>query len=300
VDGYPFVLFGVTLLALAYAIQRIQGKMRELTNAIDLGFKSIEDGITQNVKGAITQANDSVDRYYSTLQNGIEVKILGSDGSEGILSRGLGMMDFARDICVEMSEDVDKGRDFLAQDIRGTTAKMETVLRDTATPMADAGGFFKAIGDGINIPLPGEPLKPLAKPFYDVSATCKTISDHCTDAKEDLEDADQKIIDAENHLLQLSRKIRGYGPQIIQMSHDLNEVVTDGITTSMKDVKGVTESVKDIFTSVDQGADAVVDNLMKANLAIDAQINGIFKRQHVAALVTAGLAAIAAGVAIGL
>jgi hypothetical protein len=301
VDGYPLVLFGVTLLALAFAIQRIQGKMRELTNAIDLGFKSIEDGITQNVKGALTQASDSVDRYNMTLEDGIVVKVLGSPGSEGILSRGLGMMDFARDICVEMSLDIDKGRNFLAKDIRGTTAKMETVLKDTAKPLNDAGGWFYTIGDGINIDVLGEkPLRPLAQPFYDIGSTCTTIGQHCTDAKEDLEDADKKIIDAEVHLLQLSRKVRGYGPQITQMKNDLDTLVTDGINDSMDDVKNVTKSVKLIFTSVSDGADTVVDNLKKANTTIDSQINGIFRKQQVAALVAAGIAAIAAGVAIGL
>jgi hypothetical protein len=300
-DGYPLILLGVTLLVLAYSIQKIQGKMKELTNAIDLGFKSIEDGITQNVKGALTQASDSVDQYYTTLENGIAVKVLGSNGSEGILDRGLGMMDFARDICVEMSYDIDKGRDFLAKDIRGTTAKMETVLKDTAKPLNDAGGWFNTIGDGINIDVLGEkPLKPLAQPFYDLGGTCTTIGQHCTDAKEDLEDADKKIVDAETHLLQLSRKVRGYGPQINQMKNDLDTLVTDGINDSMDDVKSVTKNVKLIFSAVSDGADTVVDNLKKANTTIDSQINGIFRKQHITALVAAGIAAIAAGVAIGL
>ncbi|MDW5562383.1 MAG: hypothetical protein SA339_04080 [Methanomassiliicoccus sp.] len=299
-DGYPLVLLGVTLLAVAYSIQKIQGKMKELTNAIDLGFKSIEDGITNNVKGAIVQATSSVDQYYTTLEKSIVVKVLGTSGTEGILDRGLSVMDFASDICVEVGDDIAQGKRFLAKDIRGTTAKMETVLRDTATPLSDAGGFFKIIGDGINIPLPGEPLKPLAKPFYDIGATCTSIGKNCTDAKHDLEDADRKIIDAEVYLGQLSTKVKGYGPQITKMRDEVNTLITDGINDSMRDVKSVTDSVKLIFSSVSTGADNVVKNMRSANAALDQEINGIFRRQHVAALVTAGVALIAGGAAVGL
>lgn len=299
-DGYPLVLIGVTLLAVAYSIQKIQGKMKELTNAIDLGFKSIEDGITSNVKGALAEASSSVDRCYATLENGIVVKVLGTSGQEGVLDRGLKVMDFASGICVEVGNDIGRGRQFLAQDIRGTTAKMEVVLQDTAKPLNDAGGFFKTIGDGINIPLPGEPLKPLAKPFYDVSATCVSIGKNCTDAHKDLEDADRKIMDAEVYLGQLSTKVKGYGPQITKMRDDVNSLLTNGINDSMSEVHSVTTSVKRIFTSVSDGADVVVENLRNANDAIDKQITGMFRRQHVAALVTAGLALIAAGAAVGL
>jgi hypothetical protein len=131
VDGYPLVLLGVTLLAVAYAIQRIQGKMNEVTKAIDMGFKSIEDGIAQNLKGALEQATTAVDQTYTTLEEGVVLKVLGSNGSEGILSRGLGVMDFASNICIEVGNDIIKGKDFLANDIRGTTGNIEEVLQDT-------------------------------------------------------------------------------------------------------------------------------------------------------------------------
>jgi hypothetical protein len=68
----------------------------------------------------------------------------------------------------------------------------------------------------------------------------------------------------------------------------------------VNDVKGLTNSVKQIFSSVSVGADAVVDNLRSANAALDSQITGIFRKQHVAALITAGIALIAAGAAVGL
>ena len=50
-NGFPVMILGVMLLALAYILWRIQGKIGEITGAVDQGFKTIEDGITKNMLG---------------------------------------------------------------------------------------------------------------------------------------------------------------------------------------------------------------------------------------------------------
>ena len=62
-DGFPLVLLGITLFAIAYAMLKIQRKMQEVTKAIDAGFKTIEDGVTQNLlgsQGAITKSTTAL------------------------------------------------------------------------------------------------------------------------------------------------------------------------------------------------------------------------------------------------
>ena len=48
-NGFTLVLLGVVLFVVGYALWKIQGKLKDVTLAVDSGFKSIEDGITQNL-----------------------------------------------------------------------------------------------------------------------------------------------------------------------------------------------------------------------------------------------------------
>jgi microcompartment protein CcmL/EutN len=74
-NGFPLVLLGVVLFAVGYALLKIQGKMKDITAAIDSGFKTIEDGITDNLlgsNGALTKAKSAVDQSYLTLKNQLD------------------------------------------------------------------------------------------------------------------------------------------------------------------------------------------------------------------------------------
>jgi hypothetical protein len=44
-NGFPLVLLGMVLFVVAYFLIKIQSKMKEITDAIDMGFKTIEDGL---------------------------------------------------------------------------------------------------------------------------------------------------------------------------------------------------------------------------------------------------------------
>src|SRR5512147_1174142 len=108
-DGFPLVLFGVTLVAVAYAMLKIQGRMNEVTKAIDAGFKTIEDGVSQNLlgpQGALTKATSALDQGYLTVKNGVDTSVL---GPTGLVSKSRDIMNYANTICISLGDDITNG-----------------------------------------------------------------------------------------------------------------------------------------------------------------------------------------------
>ena len=300
-NGFPLVLLGVVLFVVAYALLKIQSKMKEVTNAIDMGFKTIEDGITQNLlgpNGALTKATDAVDHNYSTIKNGMDQNVL---GPQGLLSKSRDIMNFANNICAEVGNDIIDGKLILQNDIRKTTGDIEKILLDTATPLEGAGAWFIKIGTDIDIEIAGaRPFHGIAQPFKDVGKTCDDVGLLVLDAKSDLEKADTKIQKAEASLQKISDKVKALGPEIIHIRDYVDTTFTNGVNSSMNDLEHLTDSVKTIFSAMENGAQTSVDNLKNANTYLDSQLNNMFRRQYVVGLLSAGVALILAGVALGL
>ncbi len=300
-NGFPLVLLGAVLFVVAYAILKIQSKMREVTEAIDMGFKTIEDGITLNLlgpNGALTKATDAVDRNYTTIKNGMDQNVL---GPQGLLSKSRDIMNFANGLCIDLGEDILDGKLILQNDIRKTTGDIETILLNTGTPMRGAGTWFIQIGNDIDIDILGEhPLHGIAQPFKDVGKTCDDIGLLSLEARTDLQKADSKIQQAEQSLQKISDNVKALGPEIIQIREYADTTLTNGINSSLNDLEHLTDSVKTIFSTMENGAQTSVNNLRNANNYLDSQLNNIFRRQYVIGLLSAGILLILAGVAIGL
>ncbi len=300
-NGFSLVLLGVVLFVVGYALWKIQGKLKDVTSAVDSGFKSIEDGITQNLlgpNGALTKATNAVDQNYSTIENGINTNVF---GPTGLLSKSRYIMNYANSICIDVGNDIHAGRLILKNDIRKTTGDIETILQKTGNPLINAGVWLNNIGDDIDIDILGDhPLHDLAKPFHDTGNTSDDIGDLCLEARTKLQQADLKIIQAENSLEDISVKVKALGPEIIQVRDYMDTAFTNGINTSLSDLKQVTDNVKTLFSTLENGAQTSVNNLKNANTYLDSLLNNIFQNQLIIGLFAAGIALIVTGVAIGL
>ena len=105
-NGFSLVLLGVVLFVVSYALWKIQGKLKDVTVAIDSGFKSIEDGVTQNLlgpNGALTKATNALDQNYSNINNGINNNVF---GPTGLLSKSRNIMNYANSICISVGNDI--------------------------------------------------------------------------------------------------------------------------------------------------------------------------------------------------
>ena len=300
-NGFSLVLLGVVLFVVGYALWKIQGKLKDVTSAVDSGFKSIEDGVTQNLlgpNGALTKATSAVDQNYTTINNGINNNVF---GPTGLLSKSRYIMNYANSICIDVGNDIHAGKLILQNDIRKTTGDIETILDETGNPLIDASKWLKKIGDDIDIDIAGaHPLHDLAKPFHDTANTTKDIGGLCLSAENKLQLADLKIIQAETSLEDISLKVKALGPEIIQVRDYIDTSFTNGINTSLNDLKQVTDNVKTLFSTLENGAQTSVNNLKNANSYLDSLLNNIFQMPLIIGLFSAGIILILTGVAIGL
>ena len=300
-NGFPLVLLGVTLFVVAYAMLKIQGKMNEVTKAIDSGFKTIEDGVTQNLlgpQGALTKATNALDQGYLTVKGGIDTSVL---GPTGLLSKSRYIMNYANNICIGLSTDIANGKLILKNDIRKTTGDIETILKDAGDPLISAGVWLNGIGDDIDIDILGDhPLHAIAQPFHDVGDTVDSVGDLCLDARTKLIMADQKIILAENALEDMSLKVKSLGGEIIIVRDYVDTAFTTNINTSLSNLKQVTDNVKVVFSTLETGVQSSVTNLKNANNYLDTLLNSMFQKKYIYALSAAGVALILAGVALGI
>jgi len=300
-DGFPLILLGVTLLAIAYAMLKIRSKMQEVTKAIDDSFKTIEDGVTKNLmgpRGAITKATTALDQGYLTVKNGIDISVL---GPTGLLSKSRYIMNYANTICIGLNNDITNGRLILKNDIRKTTADIETILQNAGDPLIEAGKWLNDIGNGIDIDIAGaHPFYDLAQPFRDVGNTVDGVGDLCFDAKAKLVTADQKIILAENALNDMSLKVKSLGGEIIDIRDYVDNAFTTNINDSMNNLKQLTDNVKVVFSTLETGTQASVTNLKNANSYLDSLLNNLFQKKYIMGLFAAGIALILAGIAIGI
>ncbi len=300
-NGFPLVLLGVTLFAVAYAMLKIQGKMTEVTKAIDSGFKTIEDGVTQNLlgpQGALTKAINALDQGYLTVKNSVDTSVL---GPTGLLSKSRYITNYANTICIGLSDDITNGRLILKNDIRKTTDDVETILKNAGDPLIDAGKWLNDIGYGIDIDIAGaHPFYELAKPFHDVGNTVDNVGDLCLDARNKLLLADKKIVLAENALQDMSLKVKSLGGEIIIVQQYVDSTFTSSINSSIGNLKQLTDNVKVVFSTLETGVQSSVTNLKDANSYLDTLLNNMFQKKYIYALSAAAVALILAGVGLGI
>lgn len=200
-NGFPVVILGVMLFALAYILWKMQGKIGEITGAVDRGFKTIENGITQNMLGP----TGFVPAATTTLNN-------------------------ARDVFYHAGNDIQAARILVAQDIGKIVNDSEAILGDVGNPLITAGKWLNNIGDDI-------PFGDLAQPFHDVGNTVDDIGDKCLEAKDKLVEVSQKLQDAASSLDALSQGATSVGREFDGLSRYTGTTFRTGVETSVHELE---------------------------------------------------------------
>jgi hypothetical protein len=300
-NGFPLVLLGIVLFAVVYALIKIQSKLKEVTGAIDMGFKSIEDGITKTLlgkDGALYKAAAAVDDGYTKVELAVNTNVLGKNG---LLAKGNEIMLNASGFCTQVSVEIKNGKKTVVADFDAIAVDIETVLHDVGVPMVNVGGFFTVIGNGINISIGTEhPFQPIAQPFLDIGVTCTDIGDKALLAESNIIKAANRAKFSARAIDDMADDISAFAPKIDDARKQLNKVVNDGVTDTMKDLREVKDGVKSIFTAIGDGANASIVQLKNANDHLDKQINDMFQRKYINGLAVAAAGLIAAGLALGI
>jgi len=300
-NGFPLVVLGVALFALAYVLWQVRSRIGVITAAVDRAFRTIEDGITNNMLGPaspFTGVVTSVDGSFRTIGNGLTQNMLGPGG---ILATTTQTLNSARDLFYQAGNDIHDTRIMVAQDIRKIVTDSETILQDVGDPLDDAGTWLNDIGNGIDIDIAGaRPFHDLAQPFRDVGDTCSDVGGKCLEAKGKLAQVSGKLLDAAAKLDALKTGADGIGGQFGSLSQYTNTTFRNGVTASVNDLEQARASLDQLFTGLRNGVTASVQELELARNYLDSQLLLIVDQRIIAALSGAGAVLIATGVAIGL
>ncbi len=300
-NGFPLVVLGVALFALAYSLLKIQGKISEITKAVNQGFKTIEDGINKSLLdpnsgfGAISSA---VDQNFGTIENGIEENILGPKGALVMIN---GTLVFTRDMFYQTSTDIRNGRTLLTKDVCQTIGECQTILDDVGKPLITAGTWIYGVGNAINIEIAGAyPLAAVAKPFHDVGNAVDDVGDKCITAEDKLGDLTLRVMDAASKLDSLSTGVYNLGGQVDSLNSYIDTTFKVGVQKSVTDIETVHTSVDELLSSLSVGVKGTVKELENARTHLDSLLSRIVNKQWVTALALAGITLVAIGVWMGI
>ena len=300
-NGFPLVILGVALFALAYSLLKVQGKISEITKAVNLGFKTIEDGINKNLlepNGAFGGLTNAVDQSFQTIEDGINVTVLGPNGAFSITNAAL---NYTRDTFYQASIDIKSGRTLLTKDVCGTIGDCQTILDDVGKPLKDAGTWVYGIGDTINIDILGDhPLEPVAKPFHDVGTTLGNVGDKCIEAEDKLGELTVRVLNAADALNQLSAQANAVGTQIDSLNKYMDTTFKAGVSTSLTNLNQIHVSVDQVLTTFTKGVEGSVKELENARTSLDSLLSKIVNKQWITGLAIAGIVLIIVGVSIGI
>jgi hypothetical protein len=300
-NGLPLVILGVALFALAYVLWKIQGRINEIMRAVDLGFRSIEDGVRKNLldpNGAFGGVTKAVDQSFATVENSLTRNMLGPGG---VLSATTGTLNNARDVFYQAGNDIHDARILLAQDMRKIVTDSATILDDVGNPLVDAGGWLNTIGNDIDVDIGGlHPLAGVAQPFHDVGNTVDTVGNKCLEAEGQLNLMSTKVLDAAARLDALKTGADAVGNQFNGLSIYVDTTFRAGVMTSVDDLEKARASLDRFFAAFRTGVGTSIQELENARRFLDSRLLTLVNSRLTAALVVAGVILIIAGVSIGL
>jgi hypothetical protein len=299
-NGFPLVILGVALFALAYSLLKIQGKISEITKAVNLGFKTIEDGISKNLldpNSGFSGVSKAVDQNFKTIEDGITESVLGPKGALVMVN---GTLVFARDVFYQASTDIHGGRVLLTTDVCQTIGECQTILDDVGRPLVEAGTWIYGIGDALNVEiLDGHPFAAVAKPFHDVGTTVDNVGDKCVVAEDKLGDLTLRVTDAALKLDSLSNGVYNIGEQVDSLNKYIDNTLRPGVQKSVIDIEKVRVSVDAVLISFKTGVEGSLKELENARTYLDSLLSKMVNKQWIATLAVAGIVLILTGVSIG-
>jgi hypothetical protein len=165
VNGLPFILLGAALLAGAGALWMFQGRLKNISDAINNAFKTIEDAVTVNL------LNPNA----------------GLDKATQVLNQVSNVLD-------QVKTDIKIGKDIVINDVVPVMHASATIIRnDVGNPLESVGNFIIQVGNGIDIDIVGgHPLHGLAQPLKDAGNDLEDIGDKCVDVGNKIDTAANK------------------------------------------------------------------------------------------------------------
>jgi len=165
VNGLPFILLGAALLAGTGALWMFQGRLKNISDAINNAFKTIEDAVTVN----LLNPNAGLDKATQVLNQ-------------------------VSNVLNQVKTDIKIGKDIVINDVVPVMHASASIIRnDVGNPLESVGNFIIQVGNGIDIDVVGShPLHGLAQPLKDAGNGLEDIGDKCVDIGNKLDSAANK------------------------------------------------------------------------------------------------------------
>ena len=310
--GFPLVLLGVSLVVVAYLLLRFQGRLRQITGAIDRGFLTMESGINSNLP-KFKDVMAGVDNSFKAIEDGVTQNILAPGG---VLPDVTNALNGASGLFHSAAQYIDQGKFIVVNDpnnpkaesaesVLGEAMKITTHLQKM---LGDAGGFLNDIGnflDNTSIIVPS-PLGPLPAPplgggktFRDVGNLANSASADCTKALSEEMILLAKLTMVSYQLDQLETTANNMGDEIQGLNQQVGTTFQAGITTSRDELEKMRMSIDGMLLTFQNGVQASVTELDKARIFLDTQIQGLVSSQLIRGLAILGAILIIIGVGIG-
>jgi hypothetical protein len=165
VNGLPFILLGAALLAGAGGLWMFQGRLKNISDAINNAFKTIEDAVTVN----LLNPNAGLDKATQVLNQ-------------------------VSNVLNQVKTDMKIGKDIVINDVVPVMHASATIIRnDVGNPLESVGNLIIQVGNGIDIDVVGaHPLHGLAQPLKDAGNYLEDIGDKCVDVGNKIDTAANK------------------------------------------------------------------------------------------------------------
>jgi hypothetical protein len=300
-NGLPLVVLGVMFFTMAYALLKVQGKIGDVSKAVNLGFKTIEDAISKNFidpDSPLDSVSEAVDLNFKAIQDGLSQGILGPNGALAMVNTTL---TSAGGVAENVATEIRGGRYLLTGTIAPIIGQTQDIFYDIGNPLNSASASIHSIGDWIDVEiLNAHPFEKLAKPFEDVANTvggtgalCVTVGD--------------RIGSTSGQITAIASKLDNIHGQVISLKEQtdlLRRYVDRNLRDSLANFSGemdkVNSSIDGVLTAFRGGAQVSLKELGNAQALLDSTLSRLVNRQWITALAAAGIALILAGVSIGI
>lgn len=300
-NGLPLVVLGVMFFTLAYSLLKVQSKIGDVSKAVDLGFKTIEDAISKNLidpEGPMGGVSSAIDLNFKAIQEGISQSILGSDGA---LDRINATLNSAKGITDNVAAEIRSGRLLLTGTVAPIVGQSQDILYDIGGPLNGASATIHNIGNWIDVEiLDLRPFERLAKPFHDVANTVGSTGALCVAVGDKIGSIGGEITTVANRLDSVNREIVSLRGQTESLRLAIDETLRTGVIKFSTDMNAVNSSIDGVLLAFKTGAEASLKELGGARALIESTLAKLVNKQWVTLLAGAGITLILIGVSMGI
>lgn len=215
-NGISLIMLGIVLFTLAYFLRKFQSKLTDITTAVDKGFATIEQGITDN-----------------------------------LLKRGTGALDVVTSTLTQVSgvfnqvgDEVLLAKSYVRNDVVGALDEFGNIIgNDIATPLNDAGIKLVYIGGKIDVAIPvplnddWHPFAEVAQPFNDTGTYLQSIANKCWAIETSVSAVESKLIRASLKLNDVSTRVKSISTQVNDIIPYVDTNFRNGVTLTITELE---------------------------------------------------------------